>query len=540
MVDLPALAPHVQAALHPPAVVAQATQQSEQPEPELIISYRHLRLDAQNEIATYSGDVRLTYGPSTLTCEVLEYDRKNRRGKASGKVVLIDPEGTMKAVDIEFQLTPVREGSDKLRLLTGNAREVELELDGMKLKIDSIQAEPSEKDTAITMNGVYATPSRTKPPEFAITAKQVRLRSGKSGVAIQPGLDLFGKRIGKVPYLTFSLDKRVTGFRIPAVTFQRGQGVGISWGSTFLLNDQTSITGKWNALPKSLPSLTLEVASTPIDPEKFLGRLTTRNDLYDRYQDSWTDSIQVPDQDREVRMLRMPRRTTSAGIYTNQATRGRADDSEEITKRLDLAGEIGGALGKRGGYLVQLRGQSIRPDNDARFTERIVGAGTFHSGSYPLASGIALQSRWDFTSTLAERESYSWLRGSVALVAKPLSIAQVAIGTTKTWEAGRPQFAFDEPFIKDSLFARADVNFGSIAGGALVKYDIRRKDWVDVEYTASFVAGSFEPYLTYRQFPREVQFGVRLRATQIFERLSARKLTRKSGPQPGTRSGTNP
>lgn len=510
-------------------------QESTAPSEEFFVTYGKVDIDLETEIVHYSGGVRAVYGPSVLTADELFYDRKNQKGRARGQVKILDPEGVFQADNLEFELTPIEEGSSKLRFKFGSAQNVYMEFEGMKMRMDSFLAAPGPTSVDITMKNLFATPSRMSPPEFAIKVKELKLASGKSGRASRIGFDVFGKHLFSLPYYNFSLDRRVTGFRVPAVSFTRGSGLGISWGSTFLLNEQTSLTGKLNSLPKSLPSITLEVARTPINPEKFLGRLTTRNDLSDRFSDSYIDSILVTNPNREIRMLRMPRNTTSAGMYYNQTTRGRVDDSETITKQLDVAFEIGGGLGRYGGFLSQVRAQSIRPDAKADFTGRLVTLGSAHSGIVPLTKGFGIMSRVDWQGTGSERTRFGWLRSSLTMVATPTSQFTLAFGATATLSAGRAEYGFDEIPVKRGLFGRADADLGSITLTALAKYDADTRTFPDIEYGFSFAAGSFRPYFNYRQFPREVQFGIKLRATDLFDRLSDRKFTRKSEPQKGTR-----
>lgn len=512
-----------------------AVQEVASPKEEFFVTYGRAEIDLETEIVHYTGGVRAVYGPSILTAEELFFDRKNQKGRARGQVKILDPEGTFSADNLEFELTPISEGNSKLRFKFGSAENVFMEFEGMKMKMDSFIATPTDTSVEIKMSNLYATPSRMHPPEFAIKVKELRLSSGKSGRASKLGFDVFGKQLLTIPYYNFSLDRRATGFRVPAISFTRGSGLGVAWGSTFLLNDQTSLTGKLNSLPEALPSLTLEVARTPINPEKFLGRLTTRNDLSDRFSDSYIDSILVTNPYREIRNLRMPRNTVSAGMYYNQTTRGRIDDSETISKQLDIAYEIGSAVGRHGGFLSQIRGQSIRPDRKADFTGRLVTLGSVHSGIVPVAPSLGVMSRVDWQATASDRTRFGWLRSSLTAVATPTSQVTLALGATATVSSGRAEFAFDRIPVKRGLFGRADLDLGSITLTALAKYDADTRTFPDIEYGWSFAAGSFRPYFNYRQFPREVQFGIKLRATDLFDRLSDRKFVRKSEPQIGTR-----
>lgn len=490
---------------------------------ELRVEYRFQRVDLETKVYRYWGGVRATYGVSVLLCEELEVDTLNKTGVARGKVQLIDPDGGLEASDLRFSY-----GEE---FKTGSADNVQIQIDRVKVNAQRLRIEGK----TWVLENMNLTPSKTRPPEFELRARKVELEPGKSGKARGFGVKFFGWDIGAVPYITFSLDKRVTGFRLPAIAFQRGQGVGVGWGSTFLLNDQTSVTGKFVTLPMQFPSYTFEVAGSSVAPEAMIGRLTTRNDLQERLNDSYFDSVLVQDRNREVRAYRGPKATWSIGSYWNQATRGRAKDSEQISKPFDAAYELGGKLGHRGGYLGQVRAQSIRPDARSSDEFRLASQWIAHSGWYPIGKRLSTGLRLD-SDLLGE---YGWLRAA-GMLHYDAGKVQLAGGFTETMEWGRPQFVFDEPFNKRAAHFRADVNLGSITASSLVKYDFERRSWTDVEYGLSLVAGSFEPYLNYRQYPRTLQFGIRLRLQDLFEKLSDRQIEQKRKERPGSENQGRP
>jgi hypothetical protein len=78
---------------------------------------------------------------------------------------------------------------------------------------------------------------------------------------------------------------------------------------------------------------------------------------------------------------------------------------------------------------------------------------------------------------------------------------------------------------------RADFNFGNIQASLLGKYDLNRREWYDKEYGFSFIAGSFEPFVVWRQFPNDVRFGARLRIDALLGKLQKRKQDRETRPE---------
>lgn len=503
---------HLQDKSTPPA-------EAQRPSEELKVEFERQFIDLKEEVVIYSGNVRATYGVTVILCDELRLDRANKTGQAKGRVRIVDPDGEAEAEDLVFSYGEVDPKTGK-NIARGEATNVRIRVERMR-----IQAE------RLTINGdrwrlenMRATPSVTRIPEFELKARRVDLRPGRGGVARHLGLDVFGRGIGSVPYITFSLDNRVTGFRLPSLAFQRGQGVGVSFGSTFLLNDQSSITGKIISLPKQFPSSVLEVAGSPIAAESMIGRLTTRTDLMERLADHYGESILVPDANREVRSLRGKRDTWSIGSYWNQASRGRAKDSEQISKPWDIAYERSGPVGPRGGAFGQVRLQSIREDVRESFDTRLVFQGVAHSGWYPVLGPFEMGLRLDADAY----GYYNWLRASAFARVSLDRKFDLSFGYANTTEWGRPRMAFEEPFSKDSAFLRGDLRLGSVTASVLGRYDFDRKDWVSSEYTVSMVAGAFEPFIAYRQYPRVLQFGARFRVQDFFSRLSSRTVERKN------------
>jgi hypothetical protein len=133
----------------------------------------------------------------------------------------------------------------------------------------------------------------------------------------------------------------------------------------------------------------------------------------------------------------------------------------------------------------------------------------------------------DGTGVLSEASGFGWLRTAGYLVVKPDPKVSLAAGGLYTVETGTPHFLTDKLYSKRAFHLRGDVDLGSIRATSLVKYDIDRASWYDVEYGFAFAAGSFEPYLNYRQFPRELQFGVRLRVDEFLDLLTDRNVQRR-------------
>lgn len=513
MIDLAAATAHLPPELRSPPPV----ELKELDRDGIKVIWRFQETLVESQRVRFYGGVRALYGQTLLECEELILDFSNQSGRAIGKVKVTDPEGTIDAENLVFNW----------KEKTGQAENVRAQVAGMRLQMDRADIKPGVWE----LSGVRGTPSRTRPPEFELTARKLVLRPGQSGRAIRPGFSVFGVPLGTIPSYSFSLDRRVIGLRIPAASFRRGQGVGFAWGSAFLIDPGTSLTLKTNVLPKSYPLLAAEIARSEIDPEKSVGRLSTRTDMGDRLFDSWIDSVLVPNRDREPRALRAPKSQWSIGSYWGQATRGRLADSETVSKPFDLVYERNTRIGQAG-LFSQLRFQQARGARGERYETRAVAQVVGHSGMVSLGEGLGLYFRWDGNAYLGSQSEYAWGRLAGVVVWQPNSRWTLGVSPVVGFETGAATFEWDRPLTLNAVHGRADFRVGPYAASGLVKYDFNRRDVISVEYSLSVLAGSFEPFFTYRQTPRELQFGLRLRTTDFFDLLSNRRIERRPASAP--------
>lgn len=478
----------------------------------LTVEWRHKQIDLKRKVVVFEGGIKATYGPTILTADRLEVDMENKKGRADGNVQVVDPEGTLQGSNLNF------DWKEK----TGSADDVLVQIGPVKASAKRIEIEPNKW----TLYELSATPSRTHPPEFMVKSKRVVIRAGRSGRAQNPTLEVFGLRLFTIPVaLGFSLDRRVTGFRFPAISFRRGAGFGLAWNSSTLLNDQTSISAQWNAFPTSLPSYALETAWSRIPPTKSTGLISPRTELGERFGDSYLDSVSTPSTTAEDDYLRDARNTLAAGSYWNQSVRGRREDVSSVSKRWELSSELGGSLGPIGGF-AQLRYQSIRPDRATPFVDRLSLHASANIGSWFLAPGLSLRFRGDLAGYANGNQTYGWARSQAALIYRPFKQLQVAGALVLGGSTGNPFFGYDPLYSNSGYHMRVDLDLGSIRASFLGKYDFGQKRWYDHEYGFSFAAGSFEPYVVWRQFPSDVRFGFRIRASDVFQKLMQRNVKR--------------
>lgn len=483
----------------------------------LQVTFRRQEYDSETGEAKFTGGVTAKYGPTELVADTLIVNYKTKIGRAVGKVSLIDPDGTLVAQDLEFDWENKR----------GVANSVVMRVEGSTLTIRKVEINPANDPGYWVLYDVRATPSSTTPPEYVMAAKKARIIPGKSGKVTKPGIEFFGIKLGTIPYYNFSLDRRVSGFRLPAPTFVRGAGIGVAWNSAFLLNDNTGVFGRVGSVPGSLPSTVLELTYSPQIPDSQIGKLSTRPDIGDRLNDSYLDNVSIKSAERELSGLRRKSDTASIGTYWNQGTNGRSEDAKSLSKVFDAAYEIGGKAGK-GAFLVQGRVQRVRGENREEWKDRGVIQLVGHSGMYRISNGLDAYLRADSNTFLDRGSQFSYARFGGGVRIKPSKNLTVTGGYVRAFEVGNARYEWDRLYTLNGVHGRADFALGPILGSGLVKYDLDRKEWSSVEYQLSLIAGSFEPYFRFRQNPKETEFGVRIRVNSLFDRLSSRKIERKN------------
>jgi hypothetical protein len=483
----------------------------------LQVTFRKQEFDAETGEAKFTGGVTAKYGPTELVAESLVVNYKTKLGRAVGKVIVTDPDGTLVAQDLEFDWENKR----------GVANSVVMRVEGSTLTVSRVEINPASDPGHWVLYNVRATPSRTNPPEYVMTARKARIVPGKSGKVDRPGIEFFGVKLGTIPYYNFSLDRRVSGFRLPAPTFVRGSGIGVAWNSAFLLNDNTGIFGRIGSIPGALPSTVLEITYSPKIPDSQIGKLSTRPDNGDRLNDSYLDNVSIKSAQRELGGLRRSAETGSIGTYWNQGTNGRFKDAKSLSKLFEAAYEVGGPVGE-GAFLAQGRIQRIRGDNNESWKDRGVIQLVGHSGMIGMTKRVDAFVRIDSNTFLDRGSQFSYLRFGSGLMIKPSKNLTVTGGYVRAFEVGRARYEWDRLYTRNGVHGRADFILGPLLGSGLVKYDLDRKEWSSIEYQLSLIAGSFEPYFRFRQNPKETEFGVRIRVNSLFDRLSNRKIERKN------------
>lgn len=496
----------------PPQQVVQA-QQRQEFEGGLVIEYTGTNdVDFVNNLVRFTGEVKATYDQTSITAQSFSLDTKAKKGTAEGGVRVVDPEGEITASRMDFDW-----GAK-----TGIATDVAIVAGNMRLWANQLEVTP----TNWVLTGVRATLSRRKNPEYLFRSPRVSIRPGRDAVAEKVSAEIFGLRLGDIPRVPWSLDPRVGGLRPPGITNKKGQGVGIRWDSSLLLNDATAVRAFVGSFPKQPPGYGLQVSYSPLNPDQARGYIQPGGDLGERFSNGWFDTIETPSPNQELDSIRRSRANYALGTFWNESPTARPDEPTQIAKAFEAVGEFGGERDGFGG-LLNARVQRIRGGSGLDFVDRALVQGTLTAPDTTLGRGLDLRVRLDAFSTLSTDTEYGWVRGMVGLLYRPTRTLSFGLAYSHTSEFGSPDFDFDRPLVDRVWHVRGDFLSGPYTLRYLAKYDVGSQRWYDHEYEIALVAASLEPFIVFREVPSDYRLGLRFRLDPVIERLQQRRQGRE-------------
>ncbi len=474
--------------------------------------------DAETQIVECRGGVVAHYGPTTLRAETLILNYQTKQGEATGEVVLEDPEGTLWTKNLKFDW-----GKG-----TGTAEDVVIKGAGMNGRVARVEISPEKW----TLFGVYGSPSGRRTPDIALRSARIVLSPGRRGVMQSPQIILFGKPLPKLPTSTFSLDKRVEGLRIPAISFRRKSGLGVTWSSGFLLGENLALSAAYSAFPSTLPTAEVALTRSSVPPSKATGFITPRTELAERANSGYMNNIVVQHPADEDNQLRSELQNLTVLSSWNLGTSARLSDQSSVSKAWELSAEHGGGVAGFGAF-AQARVHQIRESSETPWRVRSIVNGTLQTPVVKIGKVAELRLRADALATAGGGDGgFGWIRGEAGVSFRPQRYVRLGAAYVRGKEYGSPLFLMDRLYSREALHVRGDLLLGNIWVSSLMKYDVKRSHWYDTEFGFSFVAGSFEPYITTRLFPRETRIGFRLRIDLLMG-----KLTSRSQKRPSSRDG---
>jgi len=502
--------PHLKAALQP--IPVESRQQRETRfEGGLTVNWTECENDLETGTVVFRGQVSATYDQTRLSCDELILNTNTKSGQAKGTVRLSDPEGFFLADNAEFNWAAK----------TGFATTVQMNLGNVRIWVDRVDVEPGRW----ILTNARTTLSRRKLHEHELIAATATVFPGKKLVLTNVAFRVFNMRLGDLPKLSLSLDRRVTGWRMPSISNKRGEGFGLNWEGSFLLNDEAGLSAFVSSFPKNAPGYGLQLGRSWIRPDESITKIASAGDLGERFGDGWFDCVSITSPDDELELIGAKRRSVNIGTAWNQSTSGRPEDSTNLSKAWEVIGETGGKMNGFMGY-VNTRIQSIRPSTPESFLNRIELQTTVSHVPWRIGKDLVFIARADGFGTSSSRGNYGWVRGLAGFQYRPTKNLVLGAAYISGRDAGTPDFAFDPLYSESAYHVRADLNIGPYTVRYLAKYDLGMNRWYDQEYEFALVMESFEPFVVVRGFPSDFRIGFRFRMDSLIDRLQRRAQNR--------------
>ena len=484
---------------------------------ELQVTGKVQEIDVVRQIAVYSEGVAAKFGPTMVFADRLEIHHADgdKYAVARGNVRVEDPEGTLKAQSVVLWYGPTKGPDGQIAA----ADHVEIDIGGVNAKAERAVLRPERWE----FWNVEATPCDRPLPFFSLKSKKVVVVPGRSGTAYRPEIKVLGQRLGQIPTRQFSLDRRSPGLQFPSINYKAGSGLGISWESGKLLDDQSLILAGFGSFPGDYPSYQASYARTFLPADVSNAKISARPDLTERFNWSYFDNIRVNTPSSSRSFAYKPRNSITAQTIWNTSSSARLE-REQFSKALEFTYEKGGPVGPFGVFW-QARAHSIRRGSEP-FVERATAIATVQAPTLNLARGLTTDVRADFYGIAGERNVFGWARAQAGLVYHPIPQLTLGGAFITAGESGTPDFSADRLVSRHAVHLRADVNLGPTKLSYLAKWDFDRGAWYDKEYSISQVIGCLEPFLIRREFPSDYALGVRFRMDDFLGILQRRKQIR--------------
>ncbi len=500
----------VLALLRPSESVVRQDRQTAQVPGGLTVTFEESETDQETGRVVFRGRVEAVYDQTRVQCDELTVDSFDRRGEAKGGVRVVDPEGEISAQSLTFDW-----GAK-----TGVAFGAVLQAPNVWIAAERLDVAPG----LWTVTRGRGSLSRTGDTPVTFEADSAEIVPGQRALLRNVYFKVFGTRLGPIPRIPFSLDRRVAGLKAPEIANRKGVGLGVSWRSGFRVGSGGVTDFAVESFPKRLPGLALQYAYSPLDPDSPTA-IAPRGDLDERFADGWFDNVSVASPASEEADIGARRSSFGVATGWNRGTTARPEDSTEVSKALELSMEQGG---RRGGMAWRgaVRLQSQRDGANQGFLGRTVAELTVLPRPVPVGRGLYLRARGDLFGTASGSGLYGWARGQVGVFAEPVEGVTLGAAYQMGTGRGRPDFRFDPLVGGDAVHLRVDYVRGPFTARYLRKYDLGRNTWYDQEYELAVVAGAFQPFLVFREFPSETRIGVRFRIDSFRDRVSSRQQRR--------------
>lgn len=482
----------------------------------------------QPEYTIRNGAIK--YGPTTLSADLITIypapdsalltpDAKpdalptNKSGPllgtgfAEGHVLVTDPMGTVTCVRLDF------DWKDR----TGKAQSAKIVVPDLTLNAESAAADANQ----LTFTHVHAKQGGIFGG-ISLNADRLVIKPGDAAT-VYGGALLSGSK----PFLKFrrygvNLDKKKMGFRLPYPSYSSEDGFGVTFNSSFPVGRLRVLSMGFGAGQIGQPSYSMVLNRTFVDPDRMSGLITQRSVFDNRFTDSYMDDVSEHSPEQSLAQIMAPKSSAGIGTFWNFQPTDRIK-RVNYSAPLQLGYEYGGkALGV--GFATDVYIQDIKQIGK-KDQFRTAAMESIGFGRTRIAGRLMWDNRLDAEQFWGSG-AYSWLRGVTSLVYEAGGGSRIAAGYFHGADFGNPQYSMDPLYAMDGIMLRFDANMGSRRISFLAKYDNDRHRWFDQEIYITQSSGLFEPFLIYRTFPSSLKFGMTIRFGSILQNLQDNRLHR--------------
>ncbi len=450
-----------------------------------------------------------TYGIDTFSADEMTWQDDTTVIHASGRVFVTDPIGTMTATNLWYDFGNHNGFAENAVIVAQGARFI-------AKRVELNQGEWQAFDGEATTCNLIR-------PDYSIGFKKLRIRPGEQGRIYDARVRFFNENIVTVPWFGFSLRQVENQFSVPAVGFNRHQGVSIAWGSMFTPAPQTELLaqiGAFTLAPLERRELLAHSFLSPNRPDSLFLPDTEEGE---RFTNSYLDNVNVPTPEEEDRRLKSARASVFFENSSNLPVFARIEEDLFVSKDWEFGVQANGRIGSVFGTgTVRLGRVSEQPSD--RASDRLALQGTATIGSWQFTPWLSFRLRGDGALFRYDNSQHlEWVRPIGEIVLERSDRLRFAFGLAKTYITGAPVLRFDEPARRRTVHSRLDVAVGGSHVSLLTKYDPDRKDLFDVEISFKSLFHCIEPFFVWRQNPGEFRFGIHIPAIDLISTLTKQR-----------------
>lgn len=465
---------------------------------KLTVTAKHVNY--KRELLTFDDGVVAVYGVTTVYGDHLQVIAARsdsgvvvRKAIAKGHVRLVDPEGEVRAEEVEFDW--IEE--------TGKAKSAKLTLADMEVSASTIDIRKEELklfDVAVSL---------CSGKEVGLGFRELSVNRNGTGIGRGIRLAIAGRSAMALAHYRFSFrdDGNQSGLGRPKILLN-GKSAGVSWSPEAMVGPRTLIDGGISARQGRELSGKIYITQSLL-PEKWAFR-GPKSGSVDPYSYGFMENISTRSIERELEYARKPRATISVGTAWNQ---GRySDQVGGITKPFEAILEGSGPVGSWG-LFGQARFQRVDVPGTSPLSRWEV-LGSLSPPSAELTNTLKVFGRADFRSEIQPGEDYSWLRGQVGVSVRAAQGALLSVAYSRAADRGKPLFAFDKPTKDEALHLRGDFEFGPTKIAGLAKFEPGTRKPFSTEVYLSQIAGCLELFAIWKETPRTFSVGFKLRSLE--------------------------